>query len=93
MAELLREYSLDTIDLLKLDCEGAEYAILGGNEQLLKDKIRWLAMEYHEVGGHRVHEIQRLLASAAFICETYPQSGWQTGMLYAVNPHLRAWLK
>ncbi len=89
LAELMQEHALDTIDFLKLDCEGAEYSILVGNEQLLRDKIRWLAIEYHEVGGHRVQEIQDTLAGAAFVFETHPQPGWQTGMLYAVNSAMK----
>jgi hypothetical protein len=74
--------------LLKLDCEGAEYEILDGRELLLREGVHQIAMEYHEIGGHRVQELTALLARAGFQCEIAPAPEWHTGMLYAVN---QAW--
>jgi FkbM family methyltransferase len=89
LAELMQEHALTTIDFLKLDCEGAEYSILDGNEKLLKDNIRRIAMEYHEIGGHRVQEIEATLERAGYSINKRPQSLWQTGLLYAHNPNMR----
>ena len=77
-----------TIDLLKMDCEGAEYAVLAGQAQVLAQSVRFVAMEYHEIEGHRVRELTEILTQAGFACEVHPQPRWQTGMLYARNLHL-----
>ncbi len=44
---LMSEYQLQEIDLLKLDCEGAEYDILLKADPNLFDRIHLIAMEYH----------------------------------------------
>jgi FkbM family methyltransferase len=85
LGEIADELDGQSIDLLKLDCEGAEYEILDGRESLLRDRVHQIAMEYHEVGGHSVQELTSLLDRAGFQCEIEPAPEWKTGMLYAVN--------
>ena len=46
--QIMSEYKLDRIDLLKLDCEGAEYDILYNTPTQLFDKIDMLTMEVHK---------------------------------------------
>jgi FkbM family methyltransferase len=84
--DIAREIDGEAIDFLKLDCEGAEYAILTGCEALLSTLVRQIAMEYHEVGGHTVVELASLFERAGFAYVTKPApSHFQTGMLYAIN--------
>jgi len=78
-----------TIDLLKMDCEGAEYAVLAGQALVLAQSVRFVAMEYHEIEGHQVRELTEILEQAGFDCEVHPQPRWQTGMLYAVNSRMK----
>jgi len=85
LGDIAGELNGEPIDLLKLDCEGAEYEILEGRESLLRDRVHQIAMEYHEVGGHSVQELTSLLGRAGFQCEIEPAPEWKTGMLYAVN--------
>ena len=45
----LDAYSIDHIDLLKIDVEGAEWDVIQGAEQLLKEhKIKFIQIEYSE---------------------------------------------
>ena len=82
---VLDETGATAIDLLKLDCEGAEYNVLSGRESLLARTVRFVAMEYHEVSGHTVDELTKLFASVGFHTESIPEPRWRTGMLYATN--------
>lgn len=44
---LFKELNLDHIDYLKIDTEGAEYKIISGSRELLRDKkIRFIQFEY-----------------------------------------------
>ena len=48
---VLLEHGLDSIDLLKLDCEGSEYDILENVQSSSGEKIGALCGEYHGLGG------------------------------------------
>lgn len=85
LQDIFQDYSVSTIDFLKLDCEGAEFSILNGKEDLVRERIHRVAMEYHEVGGHRVQEIESMLKRLGYVVSVHPQPLWQTGLLYAVN--------
>jgi|10_taG_2_1085330.scaffolds.fasta_scaffold04421_10 FkbM family methyltransferase len=48
LSEIFQKYDFDTIDILKLDCEGSEYEILpAAYEAGLLDRVRYLVFEYH----------------------------------------------
>lgn len=47
----MADRDLRRIDLLKLDCEGAEYEILLGADPQTLSRIRSIALEYHDVAG------------------------------------------
>ena len=47
LPDLFREYELTGCDLLKMDCEGAEYQILQSLPASVAQRIRRLVMEYH----------------------------------------------
>jgi len=49
LEDIFAEHRVDRCGLLKLDCEGAEYAIVHGAPRSLWDKIDRVAMEYHPV--------------------------------------------
>ncbi len=48
---LLKSHDIDQVDLLKLDCEGAEHDIIAGMTPSLARRIRRILMEVHEVPG------------------------------------------
>lgn len=47
----LHEYSIDAVDLVKIDVEGAEWAVLQGIAESDWPRIRQLAIEVHDVDG------------------------------------------
>jgi FkbM family methyltransferase len=51
LEDVFREHSLERCDLLKLDCEGAEYEILYQAPPELWRRIARVALEYHPAGG------------------------------------------
>lgn len=56
LQELLVENNLDRINLLKLDCEGAEYPILINSPADVFKRIDRIVMEYHEGAAGHGHE-------------------------------------
>jgi FkbM family methyltransferase len=59
--------------MVKMDCEGGEYAILKdwAGSGFLKH-IDLLAMEYHEIGGHRLEELESCLIRNGFTAIVQP---------------------
>jgi len=61
LATVFQEQRIARCDLLKLDCEGAEFEILYNCKPETLIKIQRLAMEVHE-GGHAGHDMTSLAA-------------------------------
>lgn len=53
LAAFLDERGIDRVDILKLDCEGAEYPILYGADDAVLDRIARITMEVHELDDER----------------------------------------
>jgi FkbM family methyltransferase len=49
LADIFEKFSLASCDILKMDCEGAEYEILYGAPRELFQKINTIVMEYHDI--------------------------------------------
>lgn len=50
---LLESHQLPQIDFLKIDCEGAEYAILFNTPATIFDRIKTISMEFHDLKDQR----------------------------------------
>ena len=60
--------------VVKMDCEGGEYAIFSDwKKSGIGKKIDLLVMEYHEVGGHSRSELEQWLADNQFVAVIQPQ--------------------
>jgi FkbM family methyltransferase len=59
-------YHFGAIDYLKLDCEGAEYAILDSVSPELLAQVDRISMEYHDVAGRSVTAIAGRLSDHGF---------------------------
>jgi FkbM family methyltransferase len=70
---------IENINLLKLDCEGAEYAILMESDQDVFKKISAIRMEYH---FGREDEISTFLKQFGFIRCHFHQDSEKTGNLW-----------
>jgi len=51
LGELLRDHAPETVDLLKIDCEGGEFAILESIQSDEFSRIRNIVFEYHQIEG------------------------------------------
>jgi FkbM family methyltransferase len=48
-SELLKEYCVETVDLLKIDCEGGEFSIPESTPSQVYSRIRNIVFEFHQV--------------------------------------------
>jgi FkbM family methyltransferase len=51
LGQLLEEHDVEGVDLLKIDCEGGEYAILEGTPSEVFRRVRNIVFEYHDIEG------------------------------------------
>jgi FkbM family methyltransferase len=75
--------SVDRVDVLKLDCEGAEYRILFGSPPSVFDKVRDIRLEYHD---GRSEEILTLLTAQGFETRYLMTWGEQMGNAWFGRP-------
>ena len=73
LIDALAKLDLDSCDLLKLDCEGAEYSILFNSSRSAMERIQRIVMEYHDnLVPHHHGELVRFLQDRGFQVETFP---------------------
>jgi FkbM family methyltransferase len=89
LEDVFREYLVERCDLLKLDCEGAEYEILAAVPAELWERILRIRMEYHPVEGKnewRVGKLRGELQERGYRCEVLPsKKSPDKGHLFAVR--------
>jgi FkbM family methyltransferase len=51
LGQLLRDHAVESVDLLKIDVEGGEYAILESTPADVLSRIRNIVFEYHDIDG------------------------------------------
>jgi FkbM family methyltransferase len=74
--ELLRDYAVETADLLKIDCEGGEYAILMSAAANVLRRIRNIVFEYHPIDGTcwaKLESVKQRLRREGYVL--YPRGG------------------
>jgi len=79
LAEILRVDAPSGIDMLKLDCEGAEYEILFNSPAEL-ERVREIRMEYH---GGRTDELRGFLQNLGFRVTRLQAGDKSVGSLWA----------
>lgn len=65
VSELMQEHNLPRIDLLKVDCEGAELAVLQGISDEHWPLVRKVVIEVHDIDG-RLAKIKEILTKNGF---------------------------
>jgi len=84
---LMADYNIEWIDLLKLDCEGAEWDVFPACEAVLP-KIGQICMEYHTANGWTGERLAEWLQARGF--ETRISAGPWNGALWARSIPLAA---
>jgi len=73
LADAFAILEIESCDLLKLDCEGAEYSILFDTPQPVLERIQRIVMEYHDnIVRYTHHDLTRFLNERGFQVETFP---------------------
>jgi FkbM family methyltransferase len=73
LADAFATLEIEVCDLLKLDCEGAEYSILFDTPQPVLERIQRIVMEYHDnIVQYTHHDLTRFLNERGFRVETFP---------------------
>ena len=61
------------VDLIKIDCEGAEYDILFSADRTVLDRIHRIVMEFHDGVTVYAHtDLVRFLEEAGYVVDTFP---------------------
>jgi FkbM family methyltransferase len=82
LSRLMDERRIGHIDLLKLDCEGAEWEILPNSSEVLP-QISQICMEFHPMNGWTGDKLATYLRNAGYKVE-FTQGGWN-GTLWATR--------
>lgn len=72
------------IDLLKMDCEGAEYEILQQLPEEFLSQIKKISMEYHEFKDYKKDDIKKFLEENGFIVRL-TSIREDSGLLHAIK--------
>lgn len=85
LADILKEQHIDKVDLMKLDCEGAEYPIVFGADDETLGKIQRIVMEYHHnVSRYTYKDLQGFLEKKGYKVRVTPNEVHDyLGYLYA----------
>lgn len=71
--ELLHDHSIECVDLLKMDCEGAEYAIIESTPADVFSRIRNIVFEYHQIDGiwGKLRSVKKRLRHEGYTLQTH----------------------
>lgn len=87
LADALDRCGTGRVDLLKLDCEGAEHDILGAAGPDVLARIDRIVLEYHEWDGRTCAELGVVLERSGYVVRTTPNRTYPSiGYLRAERP-------
>ena len=64
--QVFKDFQIDRINLLKVDCEGSEHGIFETLSPDAADRIDQIAMEVHDVEGASINRLRERLATLGF---------------------------
>lgn len=73
LSQLMMEYGIDTVDMLKIDCEGGEYAIFESTPSHVFQRIRTIVFEYHAIDdwAAKLEQAKRRLSNEGYLLHTH----------------------
>lgn len=82
IAEVIKNHNLDRIDLMKIDCEGAEWDTMMGIGEEHWGKIKSMVIEVHDEDG-RLDQVKQLLSKQGFSRQVVEQEeGLENSKMY-----------
>jgi len=83
---VFRDFSIERCDLLKLDCEGAEYEIVYSAPKEKLERIKRITMEYHcGMNQHKPDQLAEYLRQAGFEVDLHPPLDEEGGYMFATR--------
>jgi hypothetical protein len=82
---LFTDLGVAAVDVLKLDCEGAEYDILEGTRSEVLRRCGRIIGEFHPVAGRSASGLERTLSDAGFDVVVEPAGPDDAGMFTALR--------
>jgi FkbM family methyltransferase len=78
LGQLLRDHAVESVDLLKIDVEGGEYAILEGTPADVLSRIRNIVFEYHDIEGGwaMLESVKRRLLREGYALHLHKGLAW-----------------
>jgi FkbM family methyltransferase len=72
LSQLLRDHGVEHVDLLKIDCEGGEFAILESTPSDVFSVIRNIVFEYHQIDGvwAKLESVKQRLCLEGYVLHT-----------------------
>lgn len=85
LVEIMESNHLEHVDLLKMDCEGAEYEILYTTPSSYLERIAEIRMEYHNLDSHERHVdgLKRFFTRSGFVVTHLRPVSGTNGTLWA----------
>ena len=92
LSDILAIHQLHTIDLLKINCEGAEYEILQACPSYVFDRIANIRLEYHNLddNGRNGESLSRYLQTRGYKIERFTRYLNRSGFIWAGRVGLHA---
>ncbi|MCX6780327.1 MAG: FkbM family methyltransferase, partial [Candidatus Magasanikbacteria bacterium] len=88
-SDLLKEYKIKSVSLLKMDIEGGEYAVFNGLNTEDFSKIKNIVMEYHNFPDRNYKKIEQQLRENGFGVQVFPSKFDKTmGFIFANNKRI-----
>jgi FkbM family methyltransferase len=66
LQQIFDDNGISECDLLKMDCEGAEYEIFYNTPVNILSRIKRIALEHHDLPDHHVGDLEKYLESKGF---------------------------
>jgi FkbM family methyltransferase len=87
LSSIFADQRLEVIDLLKLNCEGAEYEILEGSSETDLERIANIRLEYHKLDapGKNGEALSRWLGARGYRIERFTRRLNGTGFIWATR--------
>jgi FkbM family methyltransferase len=87
LSSIIADRQLETIDLLKMNCEGAEYEILEGCSEADLSRITNIRLEYHKLDapGKNGESLALWLKIRGYRIERFTRRPNQTGFIWATR--------
>ena len=75
LEKIFDRHRLGQVDLLKIDCEGAEFSILEDSPPAIFDRVSHIFLEYHDwVPGKNHRDLKKLLEARGYKVQDFPNS-------------------